>query len=83
VYLVLFYDLREAFRSRFGNTKKDPLAIYLSGLYKALGVEEVKKNCADWANRGAKYKTLAAKSVGDGALLVPTSIGRSTYVRLL
>lgn len=81
VYLILFHDLREAFVSRFGNTQRDTLAIYLFQLYKALDRKVIKKNCTEWANGGAKYKKLAESSGGYGALLVPTSIGRSTYVQ--
>jgi len=78
VCLVLFHDLRQGFSSRFNKPKRDPLAIYLARDDAVGDPDEVKKNCANWSNIGAKYKTLVKDSGGNGGLLVPTTIGRAT-----
>ena len=80
--LLLFHKLRESFRARFrarlGNTKRDPLAIYLFEDAELTGQEEtVRKNCADWSSRGGKYKIYSEESGGYGGLLLKIEISRS------
>ncbi|KAB5514948.1 hypothetical protein GE09DRAFT_589704 [Coniochaeta sp. 2T2.1] len=81
VNLVLFHNLREAFKSRFSKTRRDPLTIYLT---EALGATEnaddkIKKNCAELSLIGKRYHDLSRLTGGMGGLFVETAI---SYRRL-
>lgn len=76
INLVLFHELREGFKARFSNKKKDPLTVYL---VQEVGLDDekaVKRHCADWSFSGKKYKTLSESSGGYGGLLIDTSISQ-------
>ncbi|KAJ9131229.1 hypothetical protein NKR23_g11791 [Pleurostoma richardsiae] len=77
VNLVLFHNLRTEFQERFGNPRKDPLTIYLSGVAKLTDPGEVKNNCSDWSYSGGRYIALGESSGGNGGLLLRTTIPRS------
>jgi hypothetical protein len=77
VNLVLFHNLRGAYKSRFGQTKKDPLTIYLTqtlGVTEIADVDKVKKNCAKWSLIGGRYRDLSGMTGGMGGLFVETDI---------
>jgi hypothetical protein len=80
VYLRLFQNTREAFKSQYSHGRADTFGEYLFG--GSIGDEkQVKRNCYDWSIVGSKYKTLADQSGGNGALLVPCAISRTKYVQ--
>ncbi|OIW24962.1 hypothetical protein CONLIGDRAFT_76585 [Coniochaeta ligniaria NRRL 30616] len=79
VNLVLFHNLRDAFKSRFGKTKKDPLTIYLTEALVATEIADVNKiktNCAEWSVIGKRYDDLSGFTGGMGGLFVQTNIAQ-------
>ncbi|KAK4170613.1 hypothetical protein QBC36DRAFT_305816, partial [Triangularia setosa] len=80
VYLVLFCITKEAFNAIHRKGKFDTFALYLLEKSKsgADDAAQVKENCTNWCSFGKRYRELASLAGGNGVLLVPSTICRST-----
>lgn len=82
VYPHLFQGWRESFKSRYHCGRADSLATHMADIMgSTYGKEKVERDCYDWSRSGAIYQTLAKKSGGNGALLVPCAVSRTKHVQ--